>query len=84
MGRSSRRRSRIRKNRLKYDGGGLDNSGTVTLFINDKKVGRGRVDKTIYGRFSADETFDIGLDSGSPVSNFYQSPFRFTGAIKFS
>jgi len=66
---------------FKYDGGGLAKGGTVTLFVNDKKVGEGRVDKTIFGRFSADETFDTGLDTGSPVSERYQSPFRFTGTL---
>jgi arylsulfatase A-like enzyme len=66
---------------FKYDGGGLAKGGTVTLFVNDKKVGEGRVDKTIFGRFSADETFDTGLDTGSPVSERYQSPFRFMGTL---
>jgi arylsulfatase len=65
-----------------YDGGGLAKGGAVTMFINDKKVGEGRVDKTIYARFSADETFDTGLDTGSPVSSLYQSPFKFTGTLK--
>ena len=31
---------------FQYDGGGLGKGGTVTLFINDKAVGRGRVEKT--------------------------------------
>ena len=31
--------------------------------------------------FSADETFNIGLDTGSPVSELYASPFKFAGAI---
>ncbi len=66
---------------FKYDGGGLAKGGTVRLFVNDKKVGEGRVDKTIFGRFSADETFDTGLNTGSPVSNLYQSPFKFTGTL---
>ena len=66
---------------FKYDGGGLGKGGTVTMFVNDKKVGEGRVDMTIFGRFSADETFDTGLDTGSPVSNSYQSPFKFTGTL---
>jgi len=66
---------------FKYDGGGLAKGGAVTMFVNDKKVGEGRVDKTIFGRFSADETFDTGLDTGSPVSNLYHSPFRFTGTL---
>jgi arylsulfatase len=66
---------------FKYDGGGVGKGGSVTMFVNDKKVGEGRVHKTILGRFSADETFDTGLDTGSPVSNLYQSPFRFTGIL---
>jgi hypothetical protein len=66
---------------FKYDGGGLAKGGTVSMFLNDKKVAEGRVEKTIFGRFSADETFDTGLDTGSPVSDQYASPFPFSGAI---
>ena len=66
---------------FKYDGGGMAKGGTVTMFVNDKKVGEGRVDKTIFVRFSADETFDTGLDTGSPVSDLYQSPFKFDGKL---
>ena len=33
-------------------------------------------------RFSTDETFDTGLDTGSPVSDDYQSLFKFTGKLK--
>ena len=65
-----------------YDGGGVGKGGTVALFVNDKKVGEGRVDKTILGRFSADETFDVGLDTGSPVSNDYTSPNPYTGKLR--
>jgi arylsulfatase len=50
--------------------------------VNDKKVGDGRVEKTVPVRFSADETFDIGMDTGSPVSADYESPFPFTGTLK--
>ena len=66
-----------------YDGGGLGKGATVSLFVNDKKVGQGRMDATIWtGKYSADETFDIGEDSGSSVSNEYSAPNRFTGTIK--
>jgi arylsulfatase len=34
------------------------------------------------GRYSADETFDIGMDTGSPVSADYASPNPFTGTLK--
>jgi hypothetical protein len=44
----------------------LGKGGFVTLYLNEKKVGEDRVDKTEYGRFSADETFDTGLDPTRP------------------
>lgn len=66
---------------FKYDGGGLAKGGIVTMFLNDKKVAEGKVDKTVFGRFSADETFDIGRDYGSPVSDLYSSPFKFSGSL---
>ena len=66
---------------FKYDGGGTGKGGFVTLYLNDKKVGEGRVDKTVVGRFSADESFDTGLDSASPVSGEYKSPFKFPGTV---
>ncbi len=68
--------------RFKYDGGGIAKGGTVALFVNGKKVGEGRIDKTEPVRFSANETFDTGLDSASPVSTEYQPPFRYTGTLK--
>jgi hypothetical protein len=66
---------------FKYDGPGLAKGGDVTMFVNDKKVAEGKVEKTIFGRFSADETFDVGRDDGSPVSDLYASPFKFDGVI---
>jgi arylsulfatase A-like enzyme len=67
---------------FKYDGGGIAKGGLVTLYLNDKKVGEGRVEKTEpAGRFSADETFDTGFDSASPVSADYKSPFPFSGTV---
>ena len=67
---------------FEYDGGGFGKGGTVKLLVNGKEVGTGRVEKTESARFSADETFDVGCDTGSPVSDDYKSPFRFTGTIK--
>lgn len=61
----------------------LGKGGFVTLYLNDKKVGEGRVDKTEYGRFSADETFATGLDPASRVSEDYQSHFRFPGTHRY-
>jgi arylsulfatase len=67
---------------FKYDGGGIGKGGTGTLFVDDKEVAKGRIEKTVFGRFSADETFDTGEDTGSPVSDAYKAPFRFAGKIK--
>jgi arylsulfatase A-like enzyme len=66
---------------FEYDGGGPGKGGTVRLFVNDKEVASGRVDKTEAARFSADETFDVGCDTASPASSDYQSPFPFTGVL---
>ena len=54
---------------FKYDGGGLGKGGDVTLFLDGKKVGEGRVDNTVPMLFSADETTDVGYDSGTPVTD---------------
>lgn len=32
-------------------------------------------------RVSADETLDVGEDSGAPVNHDYDVPFRFTGQL---
>ena len=54
-----------------YDGGGLAKGGTVTLYVDGKKCGEGRVDKTEPMIFSADETCDVGFGAGSPVTYDY-------------
>jgi arylsulfatase len=54
-----------------YDGGGLAKGGNVTLYYDGKKVGEGRVDRTVPMAFSADETTDVGRDTGTPVSSDY-------------
>ena len=55
--------------------------GTVTLRLGKKAIGTGRFEKQIAGFFTANESFDIGRDTCSPVSDAYESPFAFTGTI---
>jgi arylsulfatase len=50
-----------------YDDGGIATGGTVTLYIDGKKCGEGRVEETEPMQFSAAETCDIGNDFGSPL-----------------
>jgi arylsulfatase len=65
-----------------YDGGGLAKGGDVTLFHDDAPVGRGRVGTTQPMVFSADETTDIGYESGTCVSPDYTTrTSRFTGRL---
>jgi arylsulfatase len=65
-----------------YDGGGLAKGGDVTLYYDGDPVGSGRVEATQPMVFSADETTDIGYESGTPVSSDYTSKeSRFTGKI---
>jgi arylsulfatase len=65
-----------------YDGGGLGKGGDVTLFYDGEAVGKGRVDATQPMVFSADETTDIGYESGTTVTPDYTAHrSRFSGKI---
>jgi hypothetical protein len=54
-------------------GGGKDmgKGGTVTLSVDGKQVGSGKVDKTTPFKFSLSENQDIGTDTGTPVTHDY-------------
>jgi arylsulfatase A-like enzyme len=64
-----------------YDGGGVGKGGAGTLSVNGKNVATGRIDQTQCCMFSADEGADVGADEGTPVTEAYQVPFKFTGKI---
>ena len=67
-----------------YDGGGLAKGGDVTLYYDGTPVGSGRVEVTQPMIFSADETTDIGYESGTTVTPDYTAKdSRFTGKIKW-
>ncbi len=56
---------------------------TVTLKVDGKQVGQGRIERSVPAAHTASETFDIGVDLGSPVALDYydRAPFRFNGKI---
>jgi arylsulfatase len=65
-----------------YDGGGLAKGGGVTLYVDGEAVGSGRVERTQPLIFSADETADVGHETGTTVSDDYDAESsRFTGTI---
>jgi arylsulfatase A-like enzyme len=67
-----------------YDGGGLGKGGDVALFIDGDQVGSGRVDATVPMVFSADETADVGSDSGTPVSDDEGGDRPFNGRVRWA
>ena len=60
-----------------YDGGGIGKGGTGTIYVDGVENGAGRIDQTEAFLFSADETFDVGNEFGSPVTEDYDvRPFN--------
>jgi len=69
---------------FKYDGGGIGKGGEVTLYVDGKPVGRGRVETTQPMVFSGDETTDVGIDLGTAVAEgFHNGDSKFTGRVKW-
>jgi arylsulfatase A-like enzyme len=65
-----------------YDGPGIAKGGTGVLKVDDKEVASRNVPHTIPFSMTIDETFDIGVDTRTPIDDKdYQVPFRFTGKI---
>jgi arylsulfatase len=56
----------------------------VVLKVDGAEVARTTVRRTVPAAFTASETFDVGVDLGSPVSLDYfdRRPFAFNGKIE--
>jgi len=77
---------------FKYDGlgagtlafnnmSGIGRGGTGMLKVDGKEVARQSMERTVPLILQWDENFDIGADTGTPVADDYQVPFRFTGKL---
>ncbi len=66
---------------FKYDGPGLGKGGTGVLSVDGKELSRQKIEHTIPFLMAIDETFDIGVDTRTPVDDSYKLPFRFAGKI---
>jgi arylsulfatase A-like enzyme len=67
---------------FKYDGPGPAKGGTGVLSVDGREVDRKTIPHTIPILMSIDETFDVGVDTRTPVDDFeYRVPFRFSGKI---
>ncbi len=66
------------------DSAQMATGGEVTLFIDDRPVGKGKMEHTVPIRFSGYAGMDIGRDNGGVVDLSYEDrkPFAFTGTIE--
>ena len=69
---------------LQYDGGGRGKGALGVLTVDGAKVAEGRIATTIANRYSLDETFDVGQDTGTAVVDDYtvKMPFLFSGTLE--
>src|SRR5262249_50961248 len=77
---------------FKYDGlgmgtlafnniSGIGRGGSGVLKVDGKEVARQTMERTLPLVVQWDENFDIGADTGTPVAEDYQVPFKFTGKL---
>jgi hypothetical protein len=77
---------------FKYDGlgagtlafnnlSGIGRGGVGVLKVDGKEVANQKMEHTPPLLLQWDESFDIGADTGTPVSDDYQVPFKFTGNL---
>jgi arylsulfatase len=67
------------------EGTSMPTTGTLSLYINEEKVGEGKI-MTQPGNFSlVGEGLNVGIDPGVPVTHDYAgtSPYKFTGGKIF-
>ena len=69
---------------FKYDGPGFGKGGTGKLIVDGNIVATKSLENTTPITFPEDETFDVGMDTRTPVAlieHHYDCPFQFTGKI---
>ena len=69
---------------FKYNGPGFGKGGIGTLIVDGEIADTKKLENTEPVMFPEDETFDVGLDTRTPVSLIeyhYACPFKFTGKI---
>jgi arylsulfatase len=60
----------------------MGKGGSGTISVNGQKVAEGRIEHTQCCAFSVDDTADVGMDEGTPVTEDYKERDNaFTGKI---
>jgi hypothetical protein len=63
------------------DGPGIAKGGTGIFKVDGRDLATEKLEHTIPFLLPADETFDVGVDTRTPVDSSYEIPFRFNGKI---
>jgi hypothetical protein len=66
---------------FKYDGPGPGKGGTGILSVDGNVLANKTIPHTMPLVVTFFETFDVGVDTRTPVDQSYELPFRFTGKI---
>lgn len=61
---------------------GPGSGGWMRISINDREVGKGRIEKPIVMTTELTDTFDTGFDASTPVTEEYADQGRFEGEIR--
>jgi arylsulfatase len=65
---------------FEYDGGGVGKGGVGTITVNGEQFAQQRLERTQPGVFSVDDLADVGMDEGTPVTDYGRTD-KFTGKI---
>jgi len=71
--------------RLRYDfdyDGGFNAGGLMRISVNGQEVAQGRIARTLSKLPEMTDTFDVGFDADTPVTDDYASGGRFDGDIR--
>jgi arylsulfatase len=67
--------------RFKYDGGGMGKGGDFTLLVDGQAVAHARLERTV-GLVWGGRGGAVGWAAANPLSDDYQTPFKYSGALK--
>ena len=61
---------------------GAGKGGTMTIVVGNRTVGQGRIEQPIVMTTELSDTFDVGFDSGTPVTDDYKDQGHFSGDLR--
>ena len=61
---------------------GPGSGGVMRISVNDREVASGRIEQALVMPTEVTDTFDIGLDAGTPVTDDYAAHGEFKGEIR--